>query len=58
MFLFGAAFAEEESVVEIPQGSLKGLKVNSVLGNTPYYSFKGIPYAKPPTGLHKFDVSL
>lgn len=43
--------------LEIPQGFLKGLKTDTVLQNKPYYSFKGIPYAKPNVGLNKFQVS-
>ncbi|XP_047347897.1 venom carboxylesterase-6-like [Vespa velutina] len=46
--------AEEEVQVEIPQGPLKGLKLNTAWHNMPYYSFKGIPYAKPNVGLDKF----
>ncbi|KAL6435674.1 hypothetical protein ACFW04_005532 [Cataglyphis niger] len=42
--------------LEIPQGFLKGLKTDTVLQNKPYYSFKGIPYAKPNVGLNKFQM--
>lgn len=48
--------AEEEVQVEIPQGPLKGLKLNTAWHNKPYYSFKGIPYAKPNVGVDKFRV--
>lgn len=49
--------AEEDIQLEIPQGFLKGLKTNTVLENKPYFSFKGIPYAKPNVGVNKFQVS-
>ncbi|KAL2721606.1 esterase FE4-like, partial [Vespula maculifrons] len=49
--------AEEEIQVEIPQGILKGLKLQTVWHNKPYYSFKGIPYAKPNVGVDKFRMS-
>ncbi|KAK2586966.1 hypothetical protein KPH14_010941 [Odynerus spinipes] len=46
--------AGDEVQVEIPQGPLKGLKSHTVWHNKTYYSFKGIPYAKPNVGLDKF----
>lgn len=51
------ANAEQDVQLEIPQGFLKGLKTTSVMQNRPYYSFKGIPYAKPNTGLNKFQMA-
>lgn len=56
-FLFVSAHAEQEVQLEIPQGILKGLKTETILKNKPYYSFKGIPYAKPNVGPNKFRVS-
>ncbi|XP_058804192.1 juvenile hormone esterase-like [Phymastichus coffea] len=47
--------ANEEITVDLSQGTLKGLKTTTVLSGKPYCSFKGIPYAKPPIGQHKFD---
>lgn len=49
--------ADQDVQLEIPQGILKGLKTETVLHNKPYYSFKGIPYAKPNVGADKFRVS-
>jgi len=51
------AKAEQDVQLEIPQGFLKGLKTSTVMQNRAYYSFKGIPYAKPNVGLNKFQVS-
>lgn len=51
------ASAEEEVLLDIPQGTLKGLKTTTIIGGKPYYSFKGIPYAKPNVGPNKFRVS-
>lgn len=56
-FMVAWTNAEQNIQLEIPQGFLKGLKTNTVLQNTPYYSFKGIPYAKPNVGINKFQVS-
>ncbi|XP_017761096.1 PREDICTED: esterase FE4-like [Eufriesea mexicana] len=46
--------ADQDVQLEISQGILKGLKTETVLHNKPYYSFKGIPYAKPNVGADKF----
>lgn len=51
------AKAEQDVQLEIPQGFLKGVKTSTVLQNKAYYSFKGIPYAKPNVGPNKFQVS-
>ncbi|KAI4503994.1 hypothetical protein M0802_000465 [Mischocyttarus mexicanus] len=41
------------AVVKVNQGKLKGSLCKSVLG-TPYFSFKGIPFAAPPLGPLRF----
>ncbi|KAL0274002.1 UNVERIFIED_CONTAM: hypothetical protein PYX00_006546 [Menopon gallinae] len=43
----------ETVTVRVEQGELVGRKVTSVQGKT-YYSFQGIPYAKPPIGPLRF----
>ncbi|XP_063223180.1 juvenile hormone esterase-like isoform X2 [Bacillus rossius redtenbacheri] len=40
--------------VDIPQGRLRGQKVTSRASGATYYSFQGIPYAKPPVGPLRF----
>lgn len=42
--------------VFVAQGGLKGRIVTTTAGIT-YYSFQGIPYAKPPVGPLRFQVS-
>lgn len=49
--------ADEEVTVDVSQGTLKGIKTTTTLSGKPYCSFKGIPYARPPIGQHKFEVS-
>lgn len=44
-------------IVEVQQGKLKGVENTSVLNGQKYYSFLGIPYAKPPVGDLRFKVS-
>ncbi|XP_011143002.1 esterase FE4 [Harpegnathos saltator] len=55
---FALAWAEAQQNVqlEVPQGFLKGLKASTVSQDKSYYSFKGIPYAKPNVGLEKFQM--
>ncbi|XP_076239219.1 esterase FE4 [Calliopsis andreniformis] len=48
--------ADQDVQLEIPQGILKGLKTETVFHNKPYYSFKGIPYARPNVGPNKFNM--
>ncbi|CAH1365806.1 unnamed protein product [Tenebrio molitor] len=42
-----------EPIVSIDQGKLKG-KISTNLRNENFYSFQGIPYAKPPIGKLRF----
>ncbi|KAL0125897.1 hypothetical protein PUN28_004753 [Cardiocondyla obscurior] len=51
-----SAEAQQDVELEIPQGFLKGVKTTTVMENKQYYSFKGIPYAKPNVGLNKFQM--
>uniref|UniRef100_A0A1B0AZH6 carboxylesterase n=1 Tax=Glossina palpalis gambiensis TaxID=67801 RepID=A0A1B0AZH6_9MUSC len=46
--LYGACLT-----VKTPQGMIRGLKLESVYGDS-YYSFEGIPYAEPPVGKLRF----
>lgn len=45
-----------DPIVEIEQGKLRG-KVSKNYNDFEYYTFKGIPYAKPPVGELRFAVS-
>lgn len=55
ILFFHSAFCEIK--VKITEGTLKGQILNSRDGR-PYYSFTGIPYAKPPIGNLRFEVIL
>lgn len=46
-----------EPIVTIKLGQLKGKIGQDANGNN-YYSFQGIPYAKPPLGNLRFRVKL
>lgn len=49
--------SEDNPVVETRAGKVRGSTVQSILGKV-YYAFKGIPYARPPVGELRFQVSL
>lgn len=47
----------KDYVVEIEQGRVRGQeKASDYLPGQTYYSFDGIPYAKPPVGPLRFKV--
>ncbi|XP_030749275.1 esterase FE4-like [Sitophilus oryzae] len=54
--LINNAVSQREPLVTVAQGSLRGLIKNDQDGNK-FYSFTGIPYAKPPVGPRRFKVS-
>ncbi|XP_068084714.1 esterase FE4 [Anabrus simplex] len=48
---------DEYGIITLPQGALKGRKVTSD-NLSPYYSFLGIPYGKPPVGNLRFKAPV
>lgn len=57
--IVGACEAMEEfKIVETNDGKIRGKQSNSLLKNIPFYAFKGIPYAKPPIGDLRFEVTI
>jgi carboxylesterase type B len=44
-----------EPIVSVEQGKLKG-KISTNIRHGKFYSFQGIPYAKPPIGELRFKV--
>lgn len=49
--------ASTDPIVTVKQGKLKG-STSTLLNGSPYYSFKGIPYAQPPIGKLRFKAPL
>lgn len=44
--------------VRTEYGDVEGITAKSIFGKRNYYSFKGIPYAKPPIDDLRFKVNL
>lgn len=51
------AVTNEFRTVNTKLGQIRGIRKTSLLKQTDFYSFKGIPYAKSPTGELRFKVS-
>lgn len=48
--------ADSEAIVQLPDGKVEGVVYESDATNKEFFSFKGIPYAKPNLGSEKFQV--
>ncbi|XP_004927161.1 carboxylic ester hydrolase [Bombyx mori] len=48
---------KKDPIITVSQGQLKGT-IKNLPDGTPYYSFKGIPYAQPPIGKLRFKAPL
>lgn len=46
----------DTTIVETSFGPVRGIKRTSAVGDQ-FFSFRGIPYAKPPVGELRFKVS-
>lgn len=44
-------------IVETKNGLIRGIEKQSVAGGKKYFSYLGVPYAKPPVGELRFAVS-
>lgn len=49
---------EQYKTVKTSNGPVRGILQTTLLNKSEYYGFKGIPYAKSPTGDLRFKVSL
>lgn len=47
---------EQYKIVKTLNGQVRGVRKTTLLKEIPFYSFKGIPYAKPPVGDLRFKV--
>lgn len=57
----GFAKTEEDieyKTVDTNNGKVRGIRKTSLIKEVNFYSFKGIPYAKSPTGELRFKVSF
>lgn len=44
------------NVVKTASGEIQGVATKTLLNQRAFYSFRGIPYAAPPTGERRFKV--
>lgn len=59
LILLGVAEAYEKyKIVETDDGPIRGVRNFTLLNGMPFYSYKGIPYAKAPTGELRFKVNI
>ncbi|XP_014273021.1 carboxylic ester hydrolase [Halyomorpha halys] len=54
LFILPLVWTSNQPEVSIRQGVVRGLYKRSYIGNKPYSSFEGIPYARPPQGKKRF----
>lgn len=48
--------ADQYRIIGTINGEVRGIKKSTLLRGVPFYSFKGIPYAKPPVDELRFKV--
>ena len=56
--LFLIKIINADVIVDTSLGKVAGVEVKSILKDEKFYSFMGIPYAKPPVGELRFLVSV
>lgn len=54
--MFICHMAREDPLVTVKQGRLRGIVEENVYGGQ-FLAFRGIPFAKPPTGPLRFKVN-
>ncbi|KAJ8723118.1 hypothetical protein PYW08_003030 [Mythimna loreyi] len=45
---------DDDTIVQTTKGQIRGEKLKTIVGDIEYYSYKGIPYARPPVGKLRF----
>lgn len=55
-FFWSVNSQDAHKVIETNSGLVRGQLEKTIWLKTPFYSFKGIPYAKPPIGKLRFKV--
>lgn len=56
IYAIGNKTADEYKIVKTIGGDVRGIRKTTLLKNVEFYSFKGIPYAKPPIDDLRFKV--
>lgn len=47
----------EKVDVIVNEGKVRGFKTKTVYSGAEFYSFLGVPYAQPPTGVARYKVT-
>lgn len=53
-----SASHDDYKTIETKNGLVRGKRGTTLFDHISYYSFKGIPYAKPPIGTLRFKVNM
>lgn len=56
IFAVNAGSFDKHKIVKTSNGQIRGILNTTLLNAIPFYSFKGIPYAKKPLGPLRFKV--
>lgn len=56
--IFGNGVCDDFKIVQTSDGAVRGVRNTTSWQKVDYYSFKGIPYAEPPTGELRFKVII
>lgn len=56
LLLISLIYCEDFKVLRIDSGQVKGVKQESIYTKKEFHSFRGIPYAKSPTGDLRFEL--
>lgn len=57
LVIFGV-FCDNDRIIDTKNGQVRGRRETSLRNKVNFYSFRGIPYAKPPLGDLRFKVSF
>lgn len=57
VYIVSAESFDRYKIVDTTNGKIRGIKGTTLLNGGAFYSFRGIPYAKPPVADLRFKVT-